>query len=294
MALINMFMNDSIRTPLNHLDYFSLLVADEKHLPLLEALASIAQIAYPDVKPTSLDNEFDRLVKRLQSRLSRDASALQRIWLLNHFLYEELQLRSVSNATESPDFSCINKVLRDRIGTDYLLGALYLEFASALKLKARGIIFPERFLIKISICRNHDVAEVIIDPQTGLSLNANNLHQMLIPHIQSQGLVDDFDIPTDLFLESATKKELLAGVLTHLRDAYLEEENWSTVTYVLDYLITLHPQHLENYRERGFALVRQGLRYQAASDFEYYLQHAPEQSGYDIDYVTQQLQELRD
>lgn len=290
-----MFINDSIRTPLGCLDYFSLLVADEKHLPLMEALASIAQIAEPDLTIFSIDHELDHLAQRIKSRIPADASVLQKIWFLNHFLYEELRLRGIANAKESPDFSCIHKVLKDRIGTDYLLAAIYLEFASCLQLKAKGILFPGRFLVKISFHRNNNLpTDIIIDPQTGLSLNMNNLQNLLEPYKQSHGLVDEFDIPTDLFLESATKKELLAGVLTHLRDAYLEEEDWPHLTQALDYLIALYPRHFENYRERGFALMRLGFKHKAASDFEYYLQNIPSQSKHDADYVAQQLESLRD
>lgn len=288
-------MHNSIRTPLNQLDYFALLIADEKRLPLLEALASIAKITYPNLKLALIDNEFDFLAQRICSKVPADASALQKIWFLSHFLYEELQLRSIANVKESPDFSCINKVLRDRIGTDYILAAIYLELAHVLKLKAKGVIFPGRFLIKVCFCRNnHMPVEVIIDPQTGLSLSMKKLHDLLSPYKENHGLIDEFDIPMDLFLEAATQKELLACVLNDLRDACLEEENWPNLTQTLDYLIVLNPRDLENYRERGFALLRQGLKHKAETDLEYYLQHAPRQSTYDFDYVTQQLQALRD
>lgn len=287
-------MYDAIRMPLEQLEYFALLTTDEKHLPLAEAAASIARIEYPGLLLGSVEDELDQMVWRLRQKVSPNASAIQKIWMINQFLYEDLKFRGIADVEESPDFSCINMVLKNRLGSECVLATIYLELASALNLQCRGIIFPERFFVKIRFKRNNNVAaEVIIDPATGQSLTMDHIHALLAPYKQSHGLTDEFDIPGELFLEPATKKEMLVAMLGNLRDAYFEQEDWTHLIKTLDFLITLYPQHIENYRERGYALIKKGLHHKAMHDLEYYLQHVQPQFAHDADIVSRQLELLR-
>lgn len=287
-------MYDTIRMPLEPMEYFALLTADEKHLPLAEAAASIAQIEFPGLLLSHVEDELDQMIWRLQQKVSPDVSAIQKILMINHFLYEDLKFRGIADVEESPDFSCIHMVLKNRLGSECVLAAIYLELTNALNLQGQGIVFPERIFVKIRFKRNNNVpAEVIIDPATGQSLNMDHIHTLLAPYKRSHGLTGDFDIPSDLFLEPATKKELLAVMLGNLRDAYFEQEDWTHLIKTLDYLIALYPQHIENYRERGYALIKTGLHHQAAHDLEYYLQHVQPQFAHDTEIVSQQLDLLR-
>ena len=75
------------------LEYFAVLVAEDRGLALLEAAISVAQDEYPDLDPQSVLCEIDALAARLKQRLAVDAPPLQRLRLLNHFFFRELGLR---------------------------------------------------------------------------------------------------------------------------------------------------------------------------------------------------------
>lgn len=287
-------MSDSLRTPINALEYFALLVAQEDSLPLAETAAYIAQIEYELLSFSEVADALDQLVQQAQLKIAADSSALQKIWLLNQFLYKDLGFEGHNVTSSNVALSCINWVLKTHRGTDVLLAIIYLEVASALGLKARGIAFPEHFLIKIRLSRPQGApAEVIIDPMNGKSLNMEDIQVLLTPYKKEHGLVDEFDIPSDLFLETASKKDMVGNVLSTLRASYTQQEEWALLVKVLDRLIMLYPEHIENYRERGFALIKQGLPEQAAIDLEYYLKQAKQQLVSDADIVKQQLTTLR-
>ncbi|RUS67220.1 hypothetical protein CUZ56_01162 [Saezia sanguinis] len=287
-------MSDTLRAPVNSLEYFALLVSEEESLPLAETLANIAQIEYPELRLSDIADELDQLAKRAQRKVPVSTPVLQKIWLFNQFLYKDMHFKGAKQTTDDPDLSCINMVLKTRQGAGIILAAIYIEIAGQLHLQARGVAFPEHFLVKIRLNRpNGAPGEVIIDPLTGRSLNMEDIHALLMPFKKQHGLVDEFDIPSDLFLESAPKKDMVAGILAHLRATYMEHEDWPRLIQVLDRLITLNPEHIENYRERGFALIKQGQPQQAAIDLEHYLQHARLQIVNDTDMVMQQLTLLR-
>lgn len=287
-------MSDTLRTPISSLEYFALLVSEEASLPLPETASNIAQIEYPALILFSVADELDQLCKRTQRKIASDTPTLQKIWQLNQFFYKEMHFQGVSGIQEDIDLSCINMVLKTRRGTDILLAIIYMEIATALRLKARGIAFPGHFLVKIRLNRPNGLpAEVIIDPTNGKSLNMEDIKTLLEPYKKSHGLIDEFDIPSDLFLESATPKEMVASMLSHMRALYLEQHDWHHLIQVLDRLIVLQPEHIENYRERGYALIKHGQPQQAIIDLEHYLQHARAQLMADEEQVKQQLNTLR-
>lgn len=287
-------MTDTLRAPATSLEYFSLLVAEEKEVPVGEALANIAQIEYPGLNLQDIADEFDQLIARMRRKIPAETPILQKIWRLNQLLYQTLQFSAPSASQDDPDLLCINIALKTRRSATAVLAVIYMELASALGLCVRCITFPDHPLIKIRLQRPDGTpGEVIIDPDNGKSLSMEDIRALLSPYKIQHGLVDDFDIPSDLFLEAASRKDIIGNVLASLRDIYLAQEDWPHLTEALDRLIMLNPEHIEHYRERGFALIKQGHPQQAAIDLEHYVQHARLQLASDVDSILQQLQLLR-
>ena len=77
-------MTFSMATP-SPLEYFSSLVADDAHFPLLEAAASLAQDEYPEVDVQQVLGDVDQLAARLKRRMPADAPPIQRLRLLVQF-----------------------------------------------------------------------------------------------------------------------------------------------------------------------------------------------------------------
>jgi regulator of sirC expression with transglutaminase-like and TPR domain len=82
-------MTFALSTP-SPLDYFSTLVADDAHFPLLEAAACLAQDEYPELDVQQVLGDVDQLQARLQRRLAKDAPPIQRLRALNQFFYRDL------------------------------------------------------------------------------------------------------------------------------------------------------------------------------------------------------------
>lgn len=288
-------MNYTFCTPINSLEYFALLIAQEVELPLTETAANIAQIEHPNLSLLQIANDMDQLVHKTYRKIPQKTSTLNKVRLLNELFYNELHFRSGNYRNhEDADLSCINFVLQSRRGTDLTLGIIYLELAQSLHLKARGILFPEQFLIKIRLTRSDgSPAEIIIAPSTGKSLNASDIQALASPHMIEHGLVDEYDAPIDLFLKSASSKDIIAHILYHLRTTYQSQYDWARLIQILDRLILLQPDQIDFYRDRGFALAKNGQLQLAIIDLEHYLQQARTQHVPDSDYVLQQLNTLK-
>ncbi|WP_334133605.1 SirB1 family protein [Tepidimonas sp.] len=269
------------------LDYFATLVGQDEGLPLLEAVAAVALDDYPELDVQSVLDGVDRLLERLRRRLPADAAPLHRLRLLNHFFFRELGFGGNVNDYYDPDNSYLHAVLRTRRGIPISLAVLWLELAQGIGLRAAGVNFPGHFLVKVQLARG----QVIIDPFTGQSLSREDLIERLEPYKRRQGLVDEFDIPVELFLQPAAPREIVARVLRNLKEIHRAQRDWARLVAVLDRLIVLQPDAWDEVRERGLALAELGQTARALADLEAYLAHADD--PLQVQAVQQRVRALR-
>jgi regulator of sirC expression with transglutaminase-like and TPR domain len=186
-----------------------------------------------------------------------------------------------------PDNSYINAVLRTRRGIPISLAVLWLELATGLGLKARGVNFPGHFMVKVNLPNG----QVVIDPFTGQSLSREDLSERLEPYKRRNGLVDDFDVPVGLYLQAATPRDIVARLLRNLKEIHRTQEDWLRLIAVQDRLLILLPDAWAEYRDRGLAWAEMGDLRLAVKDLEIYVEHSDD--TLDREAIAQRVQELR-
>ncbi len=269
------------------LQYFSSLVQSDEHFPLLEAAVSLAQDEYPELDVEQVLGEVDQLLARLKRRLPPDASALQKLRVLNQFFFRDLNFGGNVNDYYDPDNSFLHVVLHTRRGIPITLAVVWLELAVGLDLNARGVAFPGHFMVKVNLPKG----QVVIDPFTGQSLSREELSERLEPYRQRNALSDDFEVPIGLYLQAAAPRDIIERMLRNLKEIHKTQEDWSRLIAVLDRLLVLHPTAWTEYRDRGLALAEQGELVRALVDLETYLAHA--EDALDLDEVADRLADLR-
>ncbi len=269
------------------LQYFSSLVQSDEHFPLLEAAISLAQDEYPDLDIQQVLGDIDQLLARLKRRLPSDASALQKLRLLNQFFFHDLNFGGNINDYYDPDNSYLNAVLATRRGIPITLAVLWLELAGGLGLNARGVAFPGHFMVKVNLPRG----QVVIDPFSGQSLSREELAERLEPFRKRRSADEEFDTPIGLFLQSAPPREIIGRMLRNLKEIHKTQEDWQRLIAVEDRLIVLQPDAWSEYRDRGLAWAVQGQAERAVPDLEKYLARA--EDALDLDAVALRLAQLR-
>lgn len=274
----------AIPTPL---DYFGTLVHSDSEFALFEAAVCLAQDEYPETDVQTVLGEMDQLLARVKRRLAADAPAIQKLRVLNRFFYDDLGFGGNHNNYYDPDNSFPSVLLRTRRGIPISLAMVWMELAQGLGLDVHGVSFPGHFLIKVML----PVGQAVIEPLTGRSLSREELSEMLEPYRKRSGLVDAFEAPLGLYLQSATPREILARMLRNLKEIYRSQEDWPRLLAVQERLVVLLPESWSEYRDRG--LVHASLGHQAAalSDLECYLVHA--ENVVDVDAVAEQVSVLR-
>lgn len=269
------------------LSYFAALVKEDADFPLLEATASVAMDEYPELDVQQVLAEVDRLLGRLRRRLPADAGPMQRLRLLNHVFFQELGFGGNVNHYYDPDNSYLNRVLERRRGIPIALAILWLEMAHGIGLNAHGVNFPGHYMIKVGLPQG----QVVLDPFTGQSLVREDLSERLVPYKKRNGLVDEFDIPVELYLQAAEPRQTLARVLRNLKEIHRSQQDWARLLAVQERLVVLLPEDWSERRDRGLAWAELGQPDRAVADLEDYLSRADDAP--DADVLEQVLADLR-
>jgi regulator of sirC expression with transglutaminase-like and TPR domain len=218
---------------------------------------------------------------------------LQRLRVLNQFVYRDLNFAVNSNNFSDPDNSYIHVVLRTRLAIPISLAVIWLELAQGIGLKARGIAFPGHFLVKVNLSEG----QVVIDPLTGQSLSREELTERLEPFRLMTGLMNEQEVPLGLYLQAASPRDIIERLLHNLKDIHATQEDWGRLVSVLDRLIVLLPLSWIAYRDRGLANAEIGRSGHALEDLETYLANTahPEHAGLyaDRSAIGQRVAELR-
>ena len=279
-------MNLSFEVP-SPISYFASLVQSDAEFPLLEAAISLAQDEYPDLDVQQVLGEVDQLLARLQRRLPTDAGPMYKLRVLNQFFFVDLNFGGNVNNYYDPDNSFVNVVLKTRRAIPISLAVLWIELAQGLGLAARGVGFPGHFMVKVNLPKG----QVVIDPFDGKSLSREELSERLEPFRRRSGLVDDFEMPLGLYLQTAPPRDIIARMLRNLKEIHRAQSDWPRLVAVLDRLIVLLPHAWSEYRDRGLVHAQLGNTRRAIDDLEAYLVNAPD--GLDIAAIADHVVALR-
>ena len=138
---------------------------------------------------------------------------------------------------------------------------------------------------------NLPMGQAVIDPLTGHSLSREELAERLDPYRRRSGLVDEFEVPLGLYLQTSPARDILARMLRNLKEIYRTQEDWERMLATQERLIVLLPESWPEYRDRGLAHAELGNVDQAVADLECYLVHADDLV--DMDAIANRVDELR-
>lgn len=269
------------------LEYFASLVQSDVSFPLLEAVVSLAQDEYPELDLQQVLSAVDVLQSRLQKRVVAGQSVLERIQLLNRFLYSELKFGVNANNYYDPENSFIHSLLQTRRGIPISIGVLWLELARAIQLDAHGVSFPGHFMLKVLLPHG----QVVIDPLTGKSYSGDELAaqlQVFLPELQ---LAEKEPVPLAIFLQNASPREIVARMLRNLKEIYRNQGDLERLLAVHQRLVQLLPNEWNQVRDRGWVYCELNDPDAAIADFQEYLDHVSD--AVDAADISAQIARLR-
>jgi len=255
---------------------------EEPVLRLDEAALAIAAEEYPALDAPACLARLDALAEQVRQRTVGARRISSTVKALREVLFEEEGFKGNEKSYYDPRNSYLNEVLDRRLGIPISLSLLFMEVARRVGLPLEGVGFPGHFLVKL---RPELGPEIFIDPYNGGELLTP---EECVARFKNVSHGREFD---ERFLHAVTPRQILGRMLHNLKRIYVEQGDDVRAFWVIDRLLLLHPDAMDEVRDRGLVEARLGLKPAAARDLEAYLAHAP--GAADVGDVRELLASIR-
>ena len=237
----------------------------DESMNLARASLYLAQAEYPELDITKYLQQLDLIAEDIAVKLPSERYPLQIIKIINHHLYQCLEFRGNSQDYYNPKNSFLNDVIDLRTGIPLTLSIIYLEIAKRLDFPMLGIGMPGHFIIR------PDFDEV------GIFVDAFNQGEILFKEDCDAKLQQLYQQPVKLearFLEPVSNRQILARMLTNLKQIYLHRREYNNVLAIITGLLILFPNNPNELRDRGLLYYELNYWQEAYQDLQAYLKLA--------------------
>lgn len=114
---------------------------------LLKGILILACYQYPDLDENKIRNQLATIKQDVWLELHEDLTALEKVKIINHILFEIHQFSGNITNYHAPQNSFLNNVLESKKGNPLMLSVVYLLICIELKIPVYGINLPQHFVL---------------------------------------------------------------------------------------------------------------------------------------------------
>ncbi len=107
----------------------------------------IAKSQYPALEFDAVDEQIEALRAQIWLELNDQLTAIEKVRIINHFLFSEHKFNRSVRGVQSPQLFFINHVLDTRKGLPVSLSIIYAEIAARLDMSVKCVDLPYNFLL---------------------------------------------------------------------------------------------------------------------------------------------------
>ena len=179
---------------------------------LLKGVFLISRYQYPDLEMKELEISLDRIKKDVWLELNNNLTALEKVRILNHIIYDVHGFTKNTKNFYSPQNSFINQVLETGKGKPISLAVVYSIIAQRLNLPIFGVNLPKNFILAYK--------DVLVPEDILFYINPYNRGAVLgrreIEYFLKQQKIE----PQESHFRPCSNLDILVRVLQNLINAY--------------------------------------------------------------------------
>jgi regulator of sirC expression with transglutaminase-like and TPR domain len=118
-----------------------------KEPDLFEGIFLVSKYQYPDLDKVKINNQLNKLRLEVWLELNYKLTALEKVKVLNHVIYDMNGFTGNTSNYHSPSNSFINTVLESRKGNPISLAIVYSIVAQRLGIPIFGVNLPQHFIL---------------------------------------------------------------------------------------------------------------------------------------------------
>jgi hypothetical protein len=121
--------------------------AEKEQDDLFKGCAIIARYQYPDLDENKLKKQLQQIKQDVWLELNDDLTALEKVKIINHILFEVHQFGGNITNYHAPQNSFINVVLETKKGNPVMLSVIYAIICKELGIPIYGVNLPQHFVL---------------------------------------------------------------------------------------------------------------------------------------------------
>lgn len=114
---------------------------------LLKGILLLARYQYPDLDESKIYKQIAQIKQDVWLELHDDLTALEKVKIVNHILFEVHQFGGNITNYHAPQNSFINNVLESKKGNPLMLSVIYAIICKELNIPVYGINLPQHFVL---------------------------------------------------------------------------------------------------------------------------------------------------
>lgn len=114
---------------------------------LLKGVLLLARYQYPDLDEAKIHKQIAQIKQDVWLELHDDLTALEKVKIVNHILFEVHQFGGNITNYHAPQNSFINNVLESKKGNPLMLSVIYAIICKELNIPVYGINLPQHFVL---------------------------------------------------------------------------------------------------------------------------------------------------
>jgi regulator of sirC expression with transglutaminase-like and TPR domain len=246
--------------------FAALVGREDGGICLAEGALLIAAEGCDDLDVGACLERLDALAAEAAPRVAQGQTPLERCARLLAYLSDDCGFVGNQSDYYDPRNSFLNEVLERRTGIPITLSIVYVEVARRIGLPLCGVSFPGHFLV-----RSVEEPGAILDPFYGRVLTLDDCEEKL-----REALGDEAELCAE-HLRAARPREILARMLSNLKQVYLRREEHESALACADRLLLLLPDAPLELRDRGLIYAKLECFGPALRDLERFVELAGEQ-----------------
>lgn len=121
--------------------------AENEQDDLFKGCSIIARYQYPDLDENKLRKQLHQIKQDVWLELHDDLTALEKVKIINHILFEVHQFGGNITNYHAPQNSFINVVLETKKGNPVMLSIIYTLICKELNIPVYGVNLPQHFVL---------------------------------------------------------------------------------------------------------------------------------------------------
>lgn len=114
---------------------------------LLKGVLLLARYQYSDLDESKIRKQLQQIKQDVWLELHDDLTALEKVKIINHILFEVHQFSGNITNYHAPQNSFINNVLESKKGNPLMLSVIYILICKELDIPVYGINLPQHFVL---------------------------------------------------------------------------------------------------------------------------------------------------